>query len=141
MTNTLNLIGNRGATFTNCVSIKNAEIILSFLFGLVCKERIVVQFVATPVCCPNRASILTGRYQHTHLTVNNSVAGGCNSAQWRRLQEPTTFGSLLQNIIGYKTFYAGKYLNQVDSLFNDSSIKENFVLRCTRMIIRKNNFI
>ncbi|XP_012062445.1 PREDICTED: N-acetylglucosamine-6-sulfatase-like [Atta cephalotes] len=87
MTNTLNLIGDRGATFTNC-------------------------FVVTPVCCPNRASILTGRYQHNHLTVNNSVTGGCNSARWQQLQEPTTFASLLQNIVGYKTFYAGKYLNQ-----------------------------
>ncbi|XP_050459479.1 N-acetylglucosamine-6-sulfatase-like isoform X1 [Cataglyphis hispanica] len=87
MVNTLNLIGSQGATFTNC-------------------------FVASPICCPNRASILTGRYQHNHLTVNNSIAGGCSSAQWQKFQEPATFAALLQNVAGYKTFYAGKYLNE-----------------------------
>lgn len=86
MTNTLNLIGRQGATYTNC-------------------------FVASPVCCPNRASILTGRYQHNHLTVNNSITGGCSSAQWQQLREPKTFAAVLHSI-GYKTFYAGKYLNQ-----------------------------
>lgn len=86
MVNTLNLIGSRGATFTNC-------------------------FVASPICCPNRASILTGRYQHNHLTVNNSITGGCSSAKWQKFQEPATFATLLQ-IAGYRTFYAGKYLNE-----------------------------
>ncbi|XP_067215474.1 N-acetylglucosamine-6-sulfatase-like isoform X3 [Linepithema humile] len=90
MTNTLNLIGRQGITFTNC-------------------------FVASPICCPNRASILTGRYQHNHLTVNNSIAGGCNSIQWQQLREPATFAALLRNIAGYKTFYAGKYLNEYGS--------------------------
>ncbi|KAL0120010.1 hypothetical protein PUN28_007995 [Cardiocondyla obscurior] len=87
MTNTLNLIGSQGATFTNC-------------------------FVASPICCPNRASILTGRCQHNHRTVNNSIAGGCSSAEWQQTWEPATFGALLRNKAGYTTFYAGKYLNQ-----------------------------
>ncbi|KAM0734278.1 N-acetylglucosamine-6-sulfatase [Formica fusca] len=87
MVNTLNLIASQGATFTNC-------------------------FVASPICCPNRASILTGRYQHNHLTVNNSIAGGCSSAEWQKFQEPATFAALLQNVAGYRTFYAGKYLNE-----------------------------
>ncbi|KMQ96049.1 n-acetylglucosamine-6-sulfatase-like protein [Lasius niger] len=89
MINTLNLIASQGATFTNC-------------------------FVASPICCPNRASILTGRYQHNHLTVNNSIAGGCSSAQWQQSQEPATFAALLRNA-GYRTFYAGKYLNEYGS--------------------------
>ncbi|XP_032691113.1 N-acetylglucosamine-6-sulfatase-like isoform X2 [Odontomachus brunneus] len=87
MTHTRNLIGHHGATFKNC-------------------------FVASPICCPNRASILTGRYQHNHLTVNNTIAGGCSSAQWQQSREPTTFAALLQKLAGYKTFYAGKYLNE-----------------------------
>ncbi|XP_039302313.1 N-acetylglucosamine-6-sulfatase isoform X2 [Solenopsis invicta] len=86
MTNTLNLIGRQGVTFTNC-------------------------FVASPICCPNRASILTGRYQHNHLTVNNSISGGCSSVEWQQSREPSTFATLLR-LAGYKTFYAGKYLNQ-----------------------------
>lgn len=87
MHNVLDLIGSKGATFSNC-------------------------FVASPICCPNRASLLTGKYQHNHLTVNNSIAGGCNSEHWQSTQEPYTFAAHLKNETGYVTFYAGKYLNQ-----------------------------
>ncbi|KAG7204593.1 hypothetical protein KM043_005012 [Ampulex compressa] len=87
MKNTLKLIGQTGATFRN-------------------------SFVASPICCPNRAAILTGRYQHNHLTVNNSISGGCNSHSWQVLHEPNTFAARLKNEVGYETFYAGKYLNQ-----------------------------
>nr|XP_050862072.1 N-acetylglucosamine-6-sulfatase-like [Vespula vulgaris] len=90
MNNTLNLIGGKGATFLN-------------------------QFVASPICCPNRASILTGRYQHNHLTVNNSISGGCNSIEWQERQEPNTFAAYLKNEMNYITFYAGKYLNKYGS--------------------------
>ncbi|XP_012138591.2 N-acetylglucosamine-6-sulfatase [Megachile rotundata] len=87
MTNTLNLIGKQGATFSNC-------------------------FVATPVCCPNRASILTGKYQHNNLVLNNSISGGCNDDKWQKVQEPNTFAAHLKREMSYTTFYAGKYLNQ-----------------------------
>ncbi|CAD6239730.1 GSCOCG00012563001-RA-CDS, partial [Cotesia congregata] len=70
------------------------------------------QFVASPICCPNRASILTGRYQHNHLTLNNSLSGGCNSIEWQRTHEKRTFGTILKNQKNYRTFYAGKYLNE-----------------------------
>ncbi|XP_076748537.1 N-acetylglucosamine-6-sulfatase [Xylocopa sonorina] len=90
MKNTLDLIGSRGMTFSNC-------------------------FVASPICCPNRASILTGRYQHNHLVVNNSVSGGCSSVEWQKLQEPNTFAGYLKREMLYTTFYAGKYLNQYGS--------------------------
>ncbi|KAH0540067.1 hypothetical protein KQX54_012053 [Cotesia glomerata] len=69
-------------------------------------------FVASPICCPNRASILTGRYQHNHLTLNNSLSGGCNSIEWQRTHEKRTFGTILKNQKNYRTFYAGKYLNE-----------------------------
>lgn len=87
MQNTLDLIGSKGATFSNC-------------------------FVASPICCPNRASILTGKYQHNHLVVNNSINGGCNNIEWQELQEPNTFAAYLKKEMFYTTFYAGKYLNQ-----------------------------
>nr|XP_033322667.1 N-acetylglucosamine-6-sulfatase-like [Megalopta genalis]XP_033322668.1 N-acetylglucosamine-6-sulfatase-like [Megalopta genalis] len=85
--NTVDLIGRRGASFSNC-------------------------FVASPICCPNRASILTGKYQHNHLVVNNTIDGGCNSIKWQELQEPNTFAAYLNQQASYATFYAGKYLNK-----------------------------
>ncbi|XP_057341446.1 N-acetylglucosamine-6-sulfatase-like isoform X1 [Microplitis mediator] len=85
--NTRNIIGNNGATFLNC-------------------------FVASPLCCPNRASILTGRYQHNHQTFNNSLSGGCSSMKWQNTNEKHTFATILKTQKNYRTFYAGKYLNQ-----------------------------
>ncbi|KAJ8672760.1 hypothetical protein QAD02_004020 [Eretmocerus hayati] len=69
-------------------------------------------FAAVPICCPNRASILTGRYQHNHGTFNNSLEGGCNSIEWQQKHEPNTFAAILKKQMNYTTFYAGKYLNQ-----------------------------
>lgn len=71
------------------------------------------QFAAVPVCCPNRASILTGRYQHNHKTFNNSLDGGCNGKEWQENHEHNTFAAILKEQMNYNTFYAGKYLNKV----------------------------
>lgn len=43
---------------------------------------------------------------------NNSVSGGCSSADWRQGSEKESFAAKLKKH-GYKTMYAGKYLNQV----------------------------
>ena len=71
------------------------------------------QFVASPLCCPSRASILTGKYPHNHHVINNTLEGNCSSTAWQKSQEPQTFPALLHNLGGYQTFFAGKYLNQV----------------------------
>ncbi|KAF9418836.1 hypothetical protein HW555_004503 [Spodoptera exigua] len=68
-------------------------------------------YVTSPICCPSRASILSGLYQHNHRTVTNSELGGCNGLFWREAVQNVTFGNILKEA-GYKTFYAGKYLNQ-----------------------------
>ena len=39
-------------------------------------------FVSTPVCCPSRSSLLTGRYQHNTNVVNNSRLGNCYGDEW-----------------------------------------------------------
>jgi arylsulfatase A-like enzyme len=59
-------------------------------------------FASTPLCCPSRASIFTGRYTHNHGVLNNSMASQLNhrSTLQRYLQEA-----------GYRTAIAGKFLN------------------------------
>ncbi len=40
-------------------------------------------FANTPVCCPSRATILTGRYPHNTGVTDNGFDGNCGSAAWR----------------------------------------------------------
>ncbi|KAA8580365.1 hypothetical protein FQN60_005900, partial [Etheostoma spectabile] len=69
-------------------------------------------FVASPLCCPSRASILTGKYPHNHHVINNTLEGNCSSKVWQKSEEAHTFPALLKTYTGYQTFFAGKYLNQ-----------------------------
>lgn len=86
-----------------------------------------LQFCSTPICCPSRSSILTGQYLHNHGVFNNSRSGGCYSAHWRTIKEPLAFPVYLQSA-GYKTFYAGKYLNQVILYLSWRKRKPHFYL-------------
>ncbi|XP_024083872.1 N-acetylglucosamine-6-sulfatase-like isoform X2 [Cimex lectularius] len=86
MKNTLELLSKNGATYKNA-------------------------FTTTPICCPSRASLLTGLYQHNHQVKNNTLDGNCSSKEWQTHFEGNTFATYLKEI-GYNTFYGGKYLNQ-----------------------------
>ena len=68
-------------------------------------------FVHTPVCCPSRSSILTGKYLHNIPMTNNSVRGNCYGQAWQDGPEHNTFAVYAQQA-GYQTAFAGKYLNQ-----------------------------
>ncbi|XP_062862609.1 N-acetylglucosamine-6-sulfatase [Trichomycterus rosablanca] len=87
---TRKLIGEAGITFTNA-------------------------FVASPLCCPSRASILTGKYPHNHHVINNTLEGNCSSPAWQNSQEPYAFPTFLQKYGYYQTFFAGKYMNEYGS--------------------------
>ncbi|XP_065651389.1 extracellular sulfatase Sulf-2 isoform X3 [Hydra vulgaris] len=65
-------------------------------------------FTTSPLCCPSRSSILTGRYAHNHNV--NSNDKNCSGPAWIDGPEKLNFGKLLQDS-GYVTAYFGKYLN------------------------------
>jgi len=74
-------IGDAGATFTNF-------------------------YAPFPLCCPARASLLTGQYPHNHGVLSNvQPTGG-----WKEFQDGSTLATWLTPT--YRTGMIGKYFNQ-----------------------------
>lgn len=78
-------------------------------------------YVSNPLCCPSRASILTGLYSHTTMTYTNQEGAGEPDDPWIRFggadafhevggNENRTLASYLHEV-GYHTGLVGKYLN------------------------------
>jgi N-acetylglucosamine-6-sulfatase len=82
---TRRLLGGQGATFTDAVS-------------------------PYPLCCPARATILSGQLSHNHGVVSNDSSIGGYEAFKRSPHYDGHLGHWLQQA-GYRTMFVGKYLN------------------------------
>jgi N-acetylglucosamine-6-sulfatase len=78
---TSSLLANHGTTFTNYVA-------------------------TTPLCCPSRASLLTGQYAHNNGVWNNNVDGGYPAL----IDKANVLPVWLQEA-GYRTIHVGKFLH------------------------------
>lgn len=81
MTNVKRLLRDRGTAFAN-------------------------SFVTYALCCPSRATFLTGQYAHNHGVLGNSPPNG----GYAKLDHTNTLPVWLQDA-GYYTAHLGKYLN------------------------------
>ena len=63
-------------------------------------------FSPYPLCCPARATLLTGQYAHNHHVLGNQLPHG----GFQRLDDSETLPVWLQRA-GYDTIMLGKYLN------------------------------
>lgn len=61
-----------------------------------------------PLCCPARATLMTGQHAHNHGVLSNVAPHG--GYQKLRPLNPQTLPNWLQRA-GYRTVFAGKYLN------------------------------
>src|SRR4051794_25967156 len=89
MSNVNSLIGDKGARFKN-------------------------SFVNYSLCCPSRATFLTGQYAHNHGVVDNTAPNG-GFARFESLHGNNNLAVWLHDA-GYYTALIGKYLNGYNTL-------------------------
>jgi arylsulfatase A-like enzyme len=65
-------------------------------------------FATFPLCCPARATLLTGQLAHNHGTLGNSPLSG---GGYRELKDPERNLAAWLQAAGYQTAFVGKWLN------------------------------
>ena len=115
----LDLLANRGGSTPNIVLILTDDQRWDSL-GVMPEVRSLLgghgvtfanSFVTTSLCCPSRATILTGQYsRHTGVYQNTLPHGGARS-----FRDQSTVATWLHGA-GYETALVGKYLNEYDRL-------------------------
>ena len=96
MPKTQALIGAQGVTFVNA-------------------------FASTPLCCPSRASLLTGQYAHNHGVLTNGGAARSCFEEFRDAGRESAALPLWLKAAGYRTGFIGKYLNRYPGSAADSN--------------------
>jgi len=71
-------------------------------------------YVSYPLCCPSRASLLTGRYAHNTRVLGNLPPSGGFSAFQRGPNYRHNIATWLEGA-GYRTIHLGKFLNNYGS--------------------------
>jgi N-acetylglucosamine-6-sulfatase len=79
MPNVSRLLAGKGTTFTDAI-------------------------VTTPLCCPSRATWITGQYAHNHGVTSNGLG-------YAALEDKANTLPVWLDRAGYKTAHVGKYLN------------------------------
>ena len=74
-------------------------------------------FASFPLCCPSRATLLTGQYAHNHTVMGNAPPQG----GYEKLDHSNTLAVWLQRA-GYHTAHVGKYLNGYGSRQNEHEV-------------------
>ena len=72
-------------------------------------------YVATPLCCPSRASIYSGRYPHNHGVQSN------DPEDWLSVFDSSKTLAPELGAAGYATAHFGKYLNRWDDKVQGSA--------------------
>ena len=67
-------------------------------------------FINMPLCCPSRTEILRGQYAHNTQILGNTLPSGGFQKFFQLDEEKSTIATWMQSA-GYRTLFAGKYLN------------------------------
>lgn len=74
-------------------------------------------FVTYSLCCPARATFLTGQYTHNHGILTNAIYDRGGEPRFRELgRDKSTIATWLDGA-GYRTAHVGKYMNGYDDTY------------------------